>query len=101
MTNKRIQGWVWTRNEGKFTSFGNVYHSEEAARRHTPFMYLSNGYRLVRLVEYDPAEQGVVRAAVDVVAWHDPEGRPRALTLSEADQRLRRAVERMQKGKKR
>lgn len=67
MARKRLEAWAWSRPQDYGVSLGTAFDSEDAARRQTPYMHLSNGFRLVHLVESRPEDRAVaavVRAAV-------------------------------------
>lgn len=100
MAKKKVKAEAWAVvNETIATT---LYDSREeavaAARTCDGDMPGFAPFRVVRLVPHDPKKEAVYRAAVDLIAWHDPEGKPKARTLSQAEQRLRRAVERAKKG---
>ena len=71
---KRVEAWAWT-NQAGVIAHGvhahGIYPSIDLAHRSAPFMHLSNGYRLVHLVEHTPAEARELRdlRAVARAAW--------------------------------
>lgn len=66
MIRKRIEAWAWF-TAGGIRISDNFYSSEDEARRHTPFMHLSNAHQLIRFIEHSATAEAVVRAAVKFV----------------------------------
>ena len=57
-----VATWAWVNADG-WPVTETVYLSRDGAQRHAPFMHLSNGHRLVKMVPHDPRAARVLRAA--------------------------------------
>ncbi len=62
MTRRKVQAWAWFNSEG--IAPNGVFFTKYQADHNPPFMHLSLGYQLRRVVEHEPGLEALAKAAV-------------------------------------
>jgi hypothetical protein len=65
---RKVEAWAWMKPQDQPPQV-SCFATRAEAERNPPWMRMSAGYTLLRLVPYDPDEARVVRAALKFAAW--------------------------------